>query len=321
LIIGSFVGALVYLKFKVPVYSVQATIIIKDEHKGLDNAQIIQSLNAFSSKEIVENEIEVIKSKTLAQEVARNLYLYAPVYEERSTADRSAYTTSPIHIVVRNPDSLQGVGHVPFNYNSGKQLVIINNKAYPLNKWTKSEYGELKFVPNSKYRAESKSGPMYFSLVPLAYIASDIAEGLDVAASNKLSSVVNIIWTDEVPERGKDILNELISAYNRAAIADKNKLAANTLAFVEERLRYVTHDLDSIEAGLQNFRTQNNIVDIDVQGKQFLENVGENDQKIEDINMQLSSLDQIENYVLGKGGTGGIVPSTFGISAPELSNL
>src|SRR3954463_7144258 len=80
-------GALLYLKFKVPVYDIKATIIIKDEQKGLDDSRIIQSLNAFNSKEIVENEIEVIKSQTLAQEVVNNLTLYAPIREKGKFTD------------------------------------------------------------------------------------------------------------------------------------------------------------------------------------------------------------------------------------------
>jgi len=314
-------GALLYLKFKVPVYDVKATIIIKDEQKGLDDSRIIQSLNAFNSKEIVENEIEVIKSQTLAQEVVKNLSLYAPVHEKGKFTDRSAYSISPIRIVAKNPDSLEAVEKVYFTYKTGKQQVIINDTAYTLNQWINTPYGILMFIHNTNYQHTDNTGSLYFSLVPVSYIASDLAGGLDVAASNKLSSVVNINLTDEVPQRGKAVLNELIAVYNKAAIVDKNTLAANTLAFVEDRLRYVTHDLDSIEASLQHFKSRNNIVDIDAQGKQFLQNVGENDQRIGNINMQLAILDQVENYVLGKGGKGGIVPSTFGITDPELSSL
>src|SRR4051794_12087817 len=126
-------GAILYLKFKVPVYDVKATIIIKDEQKGIDDARILQSLNAFSSKEIVENEIEIIKSQTLAREVVKSLYLYAPISEKGGFTDHSAYITSPIRIEAKYPDSLEAVEKVYFTYNAGKQQVIIHDTAYPLN--------------------------------------------------------------------------------------------------------------------------------------------------------------------------------------------
>ncbi len=319
LILGG-VGAFIYLKLKVPVYELKATLIIKDEQKGADDSKMIQSLDVFNSKKIVENEIEVIKSKTLAQEVVRNLHLYASVNDEGSFTDHSAYNTSPVQIIAKNPDSIQLVNKLYFTITN-KQQVVINHTAYPINQWNNTPYGILKFISNPNYKAAANPKTLYFSLVPVDYVADDIVAGLDVEEANKLSTVVNITWKDEIPERGKAIVNNLINAYNQAAIEEKNMLAANTLSFVEDRLQYVTHDLDSVEGNLQRFKTQNKIVDIDTQGKLFLQNVGQNDQKIGDISMQLAVLDQVENYVTGKGGKGGIVPSTFGITDPVLSNL
>src|SRR3954447_7573044 len=62
-------GAFLYLRYTVPLYEIKATIIIKDGQKGQDNSKMVESLDAFDSKKIVENELEVIQSQTLAQEV------------------------------------------------------------------------------------------------------------------------------------------------------------------------------------------------------------------------------------------------------------
>ena len=78
---------------------------------------------------------------------------------------------------------------------------------------------------------------------------------------------------------------------------DKNVLAANTLKFVQDRLKFVVNELDSVEGKLQNFKAHNKITDISAQGQIFLQTVAANDQKISDINMQLAVLDQVQNYV------------------------
>ncbi len=116
--------------------------------------------------------------------------------------------------------------------------------------------------------------------------------------------MIDLTIEGEIPKRGEDILNELLIVYNQAAILDKNLLAANTLKFVEDRLKYVVNELDSIEGKLQNYKASNKITDISAQGQIFLQTVATNDQKISDINMQLAVLDQIENYVNSKEGTG-----------------
>ena len=98
-------------------------------------------------------------------------------------------------------------------------------------------------------------------------------------------------------------------------------MAANTLKFVNERLTYVSNDLDSVERALQNFKAKNKITDISAQGQIYLQTVATNDQKISDINVQLAMLDQVEKYVKGKGDMGGIVPATLGDSDPVLTDL
>jgi len=314
-------AAIFYLKYTLPVYDIRATIIIKDEQKGAEDAKMIESLDLFNSKKLVENEIEVIKSQTLAREVAKNLGLYASITQEGKMIKRSAYTISPIQITSQTPDSLKAATKVYFYWVKSKQQVVFNKKSYPINHWNQTPYGILKFTLNPNYRPSDSQSALYFSLVPVDYVADDLTARLQVSSSDKLSTVINISLKDEIPVRGEAILNELIAAYNRAAVEDKNKLAANTLLFVENRLHYVVNELDSVESQLQHFKTQHNAVDIDEQGKLYLQNVGENDQKIGDISMQQAVLDEVENYVSGKGGSGSIVPSTLGVTDPVLSNL
>jgi tyrosine-protein kinase Etk/Wzc len=62
LLIVSGVGGFIYLRYATPIYEVSATMLIKDEKKGLDDSRIMQSLNIFSPNNIVENEMEVLQS-------------------------------------------------------------------------------------------------------------------------------------------------------------------------------------------------------------------------------------------------------------------
>src|SRR5690606_26377713 len=81
LIIGFLLTAWGYLKIATPAYEASASILIKDEQKGVDDSRMVESMNPFDSKKIVENEIEVLQSRDLMNSVVRNLNLYSPVYE------------------------------------------------------------------------------------------------------------------------------------------------------------------------------------------------------------------------------------------------
>src|ERR1700748_3880259 len=66
--------ALVYLKIQTPIFSIHSSILIKDQQKGLgEEDDMMKQLNIFSSNKVVDNEIEVLSSYTLMEEVANTL--------------------------------------------------------------------------------------------------------------------------------------------------------------------------------------------------------------------------------------------------------
>jgi tyrosine-protein kinase Etk/Wzc len=162
---------------------------------------------------------------------------------------------------------------------------------------------------------------LFYSIYSVRQVTDEILDALKVNQATKLSAVINLKLRDAVPKRSEDILNELINFYNKAAINDKNALASNTLKFINERLALVVSELDSVEQGIQKYKTNQGIVDISAQGQLYLDNVGANDQKLSQIDVQLAVMDQVEKYVLSKNGQSGIVPSTFGVEDPVLTTL
>src|SRR6478672_5707269 len=58
-----------YLQFATPLYDASATILLKDEKKGVDDGKMIDVLDQYTGNKIVENEIEVLQSRTLMKEV------------------------------------------------------------------------------------------------------------------------------------------------------------------------------------------------------------------------------------------------------------
>ncbi len=318
----SVAGAFVYLRYATPIYEASATLIIKDEKKGNEDSKLTESLDMISSKKIVENEIEVIQSRTLMDNVVKKYHLYAPVFDQGKVKAVSAYTTSPVTVVALTPDSLKGQDKIELDYDKKSRTVTLNKKyKCSMNEFLNTPYGILKFIPNKYQSPGYEHKQLYFSLVDPKVAAMRILPNLNVAPSSKLSTVVNLGYRDEIPERGEDILNGLIQAYEESAILDKNLLARNTLKFVEERLNIVAADLAAIEQKVQQYKSGKSAVDISTQGQLYLQNVSTNDQKLSEVNMQLSVLDQVEKFVANKNNGEGIVPSTLGVSDPMLSGL
>lgn len=325
LLIITLTGAWIYLRYTRPVYQTTAALLIKDDKNAPANANdLMEAFDMFGSKKNVENEVEVLQSKTLMQQVVKNLHLYAPIFTQGRVLNQSAYIFSPIVIEARDPDSIELVRKVPFKFNKRKGTVSIGQTDYPLNQWLNTPYGILKFLPNSYYQSSIDSkkedaNDFYFSLNTVKTAANNVLNEVTISPSSKQSTVIDLSIKGQVPKRGEDILNDLLRVYTQAAIMDKNVLAANTLKFVNERLKYVEADLDSVEGSLQYFKAKNKITDISAQGQIYLQTVATNDQKISDINVQLAMLDQVENYVKSKGDIGGIVPTSIETNKVSVS--
>jgi tyrosine-protein kinase Etk/Wzc len=308
-----------YLQYATPLYEASATILVKDDKKGADDSGVEEALNIFSSKKIVENEIEVIKSYKLMYHVVNELNLYAPVFEKGKFRPIAAYESSPVAILARYPQQLKTSNPVDFSVKGNKE-VIIESKAYPMDQWVVTPYGELKFVKNAKQVAEPQN-PLFFQTINPERAAASLVRRLGVKSSNKLSTVLDVSLTDEVRQRGEDVLNKLVEVYNRASLDEKNTLAQNTLKFIDNRLHTVEKELDSLEGRIQQYRAQKGVIDLSQQSRLYLDNVGASGRRVEDVNLKLSVLNEVEKYVNSKDANSGILPSTLGVEDPTLSNL
>ena len=257
LIVGS-----LYLSFKASLYEVTASILIKDEKRGMDDSKVVDALNLFGVKKIVENEIEVLHSRSIISQIVNNVQLYAPIEQSAGLSYRSAFIDCPVKLELQNPESLTEVDRIAFQYDRDSNLAIINNEVYHLNKWKASPWGMIRFIENPNFNRTSTEKKFYFSLIDVPKKIDELQNSIEIYPSSKLSTVINISLKDAIPQRGEAILNELVSSYNKASVNDKNSMASNTLEFVEKRLQLMGTELDTVETGIQQFRTKNGIVDI-----------------------------------------------------------
>jgi tyrosine-protein kinase Etk/Wzc len=317
--------AYLYIHYTVPKYQASATIIIKDSKKGYSDNNVTEDIDAIGTKKIIENETEVVQSRILMAKVVKKLRLYAPISREGKVQNLSAYTSSPIVVEARYPDKLKytwdSTANIPLSYDATKKLATLNNKiTAPLNEWVNTPYGELKFLENPNYSDPGEFKPLRLNFIPPKDLVPMILSNLSAEPSNKLSSVLDLSFKDEVPRRAEDILNTLLLFYNEASLEEKNTLVKNTLESIDSRLSIVAHDLDSIEQKMKQYKTSKNAIDLSQQGNLYLQGVNVSDNKLGEAQVQLSNLDNLENMVQSSNNAG-ILPSGLGINDPSLTQL
>ena len=313
-------GAWYYLRITPPQYEISASIMLKDEKKGSSDGQTINQLNLLSEKRIVENEIEIFQSRTLMQEVVKNLSLDVPIFEEDKFGSRSAYSTSPVMIQLADAEKVKLADKVEFQFFEKDSMVMIGSKKYPINQFVNTPYGNIRFAAN-KFQLTNTEKQLYFSISPLQKATASLVSNLKASPSTKLTSVLLLKIKDTDQQRGENILDELIKVYKKASLSEKNKLADSTTSLLEKRLRIVGQDLTDIQKKAQNYKSSKGAVDIGTQGRLYLESVVSTENQLTNINSQLSSLEEVEKYVYDKDNAAGTVPSTQGLNDPMLPDL
>jgi capsular exopolysaccharide synthesis family protein len=316
--------AYIYTQYTIPEFQATASLIIKDEKKGNDDSRLMESLNLIGSKKIIENEVEVLKSRPVIESVVKKLHLYADLYVKNGFKRKYVFDNRNIQIEASDINKLKSSnGLIEFRIlNNGESIFFpADSTSYHTNEWVNTSYGTLKFSLNKSNTIYNQKEVYFIELFSLQAKTYLILSALKINSSNKLSSIVDLRYTDKHPDLAEKVLNEIISSYNIAAVAEKNILAKSTLNFIEERLNVVGGQLNEIERRVQQYKAGVGAVDISTQGKLYLENVSNNDQRLSEVNLQLSVINSLEKDISDNSTTAGSHSVMLNTTDPVFSQM
>ncbi|QHS54280.1 polysaccharide biosynthesis tyrosine autokinase [Mucilaginibacter sp. 14171R-50] len=309
----------VYIKFQTPQYQIETDLLIKDKSSNGPQDDILKGLDLFSSDKIIDNEVQILKSATLMEKVVRALKLDVSYFESEGVRKSSLYSNSlPFQAQLINPNEL--------SYKDGYPVVLNENgfetggKTYPYNKPVQCEFGQI-IITSKGISPEFLHKKIYIVFQKIDAVVQRYRNQLSINPVSKEGTVLIITLQDAVPKRGKDILNRLIFEYNNAAIQDKNKVTSSTLNFITDRLRNLSQELGTAEKNVENYKSQNRITDISAQSQVFIQSTQQNDAELSKVNIQLSVLNNLQNYINSSKDLSGVLPSMLGIEDPTLLGL
>lgn len=309
-----------YLQITQPVYSAKTSILIKDEKKGLGGSQgdILSELsNQFGGNKLVENELEILKSQTLMEQVVKDLSLDVAYTTKDGLRTINLYGESPILI---KPEIITDKG-----YEEPLEIHLTDSTHFTFNDEDKTHTFGQRF--NNAWGAfivtkgkKSDVSDIKVSFGDVKNLAEDMLGRLGVQQPNIKSTVIELTYEDVSVQRGKDVLNKLLDVYVQSSLSDKNSEASNTLKFIETRLGLITGELGDVEKDVESYKTTQGITDISAESQLFLENIKENDAKLNEVNTQISILESVDSYIKN-AGDGAVAPATYMINDPVLVSL
>ncbi|MGF7214098.1 capsular exopolysaccharide synthesis family protein [Spirosoma lacussanchae] len=311
--------AFIYLRLKQPVYRSQASLLIKDEKKGLDSDNILKELEIFAPKKVVENEIEILKSYTLMDKVVQQLNLEISYFKDTPYGQREIYQWTPVRLIIEQPTA-DLYRDEPFRITFLNATSIqLDDQIYPLNTSVKTPYGRLRFFCPQPVSARTE--PISVQVSPRSRVVTDLLRLLKAEPTSKASTVIMLTIETGVPQKGEALLNRLIDVYTEASILDKNRVASNTLNFIDDRLQLVSGELQTVEKGVEQYKSSQGITDLGTQAKGFLETAQQNDANLSQVTIQLEALRDIETYINSQPEYRSGTPATLGLTDPTLLAL
>lgn len=321
-----------YLRLTTPIYNISATVLIKDEKKGggasMSSDLEKMGLEGFvSSSSNVDNEIEVLRSKSLAREVVNNLGLFVTYMDEDEFPSKELYHTSPVLVSLTHQEADKLPGRMEINMilqptgALGVQITV-GEKEYrkqfdKLPAVFPTDEGTVAFFANndtlSAVCPENITKERHITAFinrPFS-VLKEYVNSLSIAPTSKTTSVVVISLENTNTRRGRDYINKLLEMYNINANNDKNEVAQKTAKFIDERISIISKELGSTEQDLENFKRSAGITDLSSEAQIALTGNAEYEKKRVENQTQINLVMDLQRYM--KGNEYEVLPSNIGL--------
>lgn len=321
-VVVAMICAFFYLQVTPPTYEIRATLLINDK-KSPENRSVLEELDVSNSPNIVENELAILKSRNLMASVVQDLQLWSEYNERIGWKSHKLYSDSPVKFNLLSPGGILEKQEIEIRIKDGNSFYLENadgeENEILFEESINSSFGTWKLEAQPSIE-EYKGAKITIVLNNPDDVIKGFGESLNVFLDSKLGAFVHLTLDDRVPQRGKDVLDYLIKIYNEAALKEKNKLTQSTLEFIDNRLASLSGELHRMEMEIEGFRSNQGLTDIPSQSQVYLENVQSNDFKLNEIDVQLSIIEGIEQNLLSPEDSP-LIPATLGISDPALNSL
>ena len=335
------IGAWIYLRMATPVYNISATVLIKDDKKGgntggMAGLEELGLSGLISSSQNIDNELEVLRSKTLVKEVVNQLNLHVSYTDEDEFPSKNMYKTSPV-IVSLTPQEAEKLSDpmiVEMSLYPQGSLdvgVTIGDKEYqkhfeklpavfPMDEGTLAFFQSPDSLMANKDTTEESSAQNVRRITakinsPMK-VARVYCENLTIEPTSKTTSVAVISLKNSSLQRGQDFINQLLEMYNRNTNNDKNEIAQKTAEFIDERIDIISKELGNTEANLENFKRNAGITDLTSEAQIALTGNAEYEKKRVENRTQISLLEDLRKYI--RGNEYEVLPSNVGLQDAAL---
>ena len=332
-------------RYKPSVYQTSGTVLIKSD-QTFDPTSLMTNLNTGKSN--VENEMAILRSYSLAERTIKKMNLEVTYSEKGRVSTVELYKTAPFtvefdrsvpqavgltyEITAFNTEafSLHGTSEflTKYDYVLCQTLQSVPQKVdfvteCKQGEWIDNGYNRFRIVLNENYNPEKdNSRKLYFRLNSYPSLVRQLSS-YTVSATSKQSSVVSIVMNGSNPGKIVEFTNMLMNEYVNRGLEKKNLVSENTIRFIDDELTGIQESLGSAASELKEFRTQNDLMNLDMQATQIYNNIQALERERAEMTVNVKIYKRLQDYIKEQidDPENLAAPSTMGIADPLLNQL
>jgi uncharacterized protein involved in exopolysaccharide biosynthesis len=293
-----------YLNYQTPIYESTAKLKLADIQEGISSSNLFKDLDVFASAYKIATEIEVLKSDELIQKTIKDLPFDVEIYRKGEIRTIELFNDSPISVegtfksnqyknikIGMSIDSRKtftlyfpnliikkGVFGKPIKLSDGQILITLNQKKLNSKKIKLIDNYEIEFLSEQK-------------------IIEKLNKNLDIVPIDKDVPVIRINLKSNIPEKAALFVNKLAETYIQDYIENKYKAANITAAFLNKEINRANQRLIKSENDIQNYRENNNIINILQETETDLSKVSQLKIQQTNIKIELTAIKYLNQYI------------------------
>jgi uncharacterized protein involved in exopolysaccharide biosynthesis len=320
-----------------PMYKMSTTVLVNDEGNDISQS-ILDEVGVMGKKRNIENEIAILGSRSLMEKAIATLKLNVSYAVDLGMRTRDLYSEVPLQLDLKLNEN------VPSSFTVFASIDDAGTSSELLWQWTvndderemeqtvvfgedfSNEFGHFRLNKTKMFESMVINDSALSQNYTLTYRSTDLLATrylnlLKVSEARDQASILLLTLEDRKRQRGVDLLNALLNVYIQNNIEKKNQLASNSLKFIDNQLAVIIEDLENLENNIKGFKIYSGISDVSAEASFFLEQVSLLDQSTSEIDVKLSIIAYLEEYITSDKDLKNASPSSLGIEDPLLQRL
>ncbi len=295
-----------------PVYESTATLQLEERTR---ESELLSELVIMSRWNPVNTEMEIIKSRSVAEEVVREMGL------DREIINENKNLTLNIENFRTESMNAEKIFTIKFIDNYGS-FSVLDGETPDVGKGVVGVPFTSKLLSFNITSTNAKKGDS-FKIRTRAFnkVVKSIINNIKVKDVGEQTNIMAVTFRYDNPEKTRAILNKIIEVYLRKNIERKSQNISQTLEFITTQLESVRQELEKSEIALQRYKTEHGYVELSASTTNLIDKLSEFEKARAELLIKKKQIEPLYNSLKGDNNSANYILPTITTEDPIVSEM